>query len=165
MSSAQIVFGVDPGLASLGWGIVVKDKGDLKVVKYGCITTKSSTELPARLITIYDEIMHLFDTYKPDVLAIEKLFFGKNAKTAMVVGESRGVIMLSAAKRNLTIYEYSPAEIKIALTGYGNADKNQVQRMVQQTLKLEKIPRPNHAADALAVAITASVSNNIILRP
>lgn len=162
MSSPQTILGIDPGLASLGWGLIVRDKGVLTCITYGTVRTEASTPLPQRLLDIYEEVVGLIENFSPKVLAVEKLFFGKNAKTAMAVGESRGVIILSAAARKVTILEYSPAEIKIALTGYGNAEKLQVQIMVQKTLNLPQIPEPNHAADALAVAITAAVSNNLL---
>jgi len=163
VSRPQRILGIDPGLASLGWGVVDSNGRTLSCIDYGCIKTSTTDSLSKRLLTIHENLQALYQQFEPTVLAIEKLFFGKNAKTAMLVGEARGVIILSAAKSEIPIQEYTPAEIKIALTGYGNATKEQVQEMVKHSLKLDKIPRPNHAADALGVAITASVSNNLLM--
>lgn len=147
--------GIDPGTAITGWGIVEMELGgqDLEVVAYGVVTTPAKTPFPDRLRTIYDELTQIISTYQPDTSAIESLFFSKNAKTALSVGHGRGVAMLALAKADLPIAEYKPLEIKQAIAGYGGADKGQVQRMVKLLLNLEKIPKPDDAADALAIAI------------
>jgi crossover junction endodeoxyribonuclease RuvC len=147
--------GIDPGTAITGWGIVDLELGgqDLKMVACGVITTPAKTPLPERLKTIYQDLNRVIETYQPDTSAIEALFFSRNAKTALSVGHGRGVAMLALANANLPIAEYKPLEIKQAIAGYGGADKGQIQRMVKLLLNLSEIPRPDDAADALAVAI------------
>ena len=159
MSSRKILLGIDPGLADLGWGIIEVNHSQMTPVDYNVIKTKSTLALPERLGIIYHELRKILTKYKPDEVGVEKLFFGKNVKTAMVVGEARGVVMLALNLHNLQPEEFTPPAIKIALTGYGNADKKQMQEMVKHTLKLEKIPKPDDVADALAVAITLAASN------
>jgi len=160
MSRADTILGVDPGLARMGWGIVRVENGKLKVENYGVVETNSSDEISLRLAKLHSELKQLINTYQPTRAAVEKLFFGKNAKTAMIVGEARGVIILTLNQCGLEFQEFTPAEVKIALTGYGSADKVQMQRMTQQTLRLKELPKPDDAADALAVAVTAAVSRN-----
>ncbi len=147
--------GIDPGTAITGWGIVDLDAGgqDLQVVAYGVVTTPAKTPFPIRLKTIYAELRQIIIDHQPDTSAIESLFFSKNAKTALSVGHGRGVAMLALANADLPIAEYKPLEIKLAVAGYGGADKGQVQRMVKLLLNLDEIPKPDDAADALAVAI------------
>lgn len=147
--------GVDPGTAITGWGIVDLAPGgqDLKLVAYGAITTPAKMPLPERLIVIYDDLTEIIAQYQPDTAALESLFFSRNTKTALSVGHGRGVAMLALAKAGLAIAEYKPLEVKQAVVGYGGADKGQVQRMVKLLLNLEDIPRPDDAADGLAVAI------------
>lgn len=147
--------GVDPGTAITGWGVVdLADNGhDLTVVEYGAITTPAKTPLPNRLLTIYDELAALINLYQPQTAALEVLFFSRNTSTALSVGHGRGAAMLALAKAGLDIGEYKPLEIKQAVVGYGGADKGQVQRMVKLLLNLEDIPKPDDAADGLAVAI------------
>ncbi|MFQ5577766.1 MAG: crossover junction endodeoxyribonuclease RuvC [Anaerolineae bacterium] len=147
--------GIDPGTAITGWGVVEMEPGGqtLHPVAYGVVTTPPHEPLPARLKTIYHELTHIIATHRPDTAAIESLFFSKNAKTALSVGHGRGVAMLTLANANLPIAEYKPLQIKQAIAGYGGADKGQIQRMVKLLLNLPDIPRPDDAADALAVAI------------
>ena len=147
--------GIDPGTAITGWGIVDLDAGgqELQAIAYGVVTTPAKTPLPARLQTIYAELGQIIAAYRPDTAAIESLFFSKNAKTALSVGHGRGVAILALANADLPIAEYKPLEIKLAIAGYGGADKGQVQRMVKLLLNLDEIPKPDDAADALAVAI------------
>jgi crossover junction endodeoxyribonuclease RuvC len=147
------VLGIDPGTAITGWGLVEGDGNDLVVVAYGVITTAAGTPLPERLQTIYQELTQIVEQWQPDTSAIEELFFSKNAKTALAVGHGRGAAMLALANANLRITEYKPLEVKQALTGHGGADKLQMQQMVKLLLALDDIPRPDDAADALAVAI------------
>ena len=147
------VLGVDPGTAITGWGVVEGDGNDLQFVAAGVITTVAGTPLPKRLQIIYQELTQIIETWQPESSAIEELFFSKNAKTALTVGHGRGVAMLSLANANLSITEYKPLEVKQAITGHGGADKMQMQQMVKLLLGLDDIPRPDDAADALAVAI------------
>jgi len=147
------VIGVDPGTAITGWGIVEGDGDDLKMVAGGVITTAAGTPLPERLQIIYRELTEIVKKWQPELAAIEELFFSKNAKTALAVGHGRGAAMLALANANLTITEYKPLEVKQAVTGYGGADKKQIQQMVKLLLSLDDVPRPDDAADALAIAI------------
>lgn len=154
------ILGLDPGLAILGFGILEYDpattrdlKPDLEVVDFGIIETPAGTEVGSRLCTIYEDLNSIIETYQPDSVAIEKLFFYRMGNT-ILVAQARGVVMLVLAQHQLPFVEFTPAQIKQALTGYGNADKQDVQEAVKRELKLEKIPRPDDAADALAVAMT-----------
>ena len=147
------VIGIDPGTAITGWGVVEGDGNQLTMVAYGVVTTPAGTPLPQRLQTIYHELTGIIQEWQPETSAIEELFFSKNAKTALTVGHGRGVAMLALANSNLPIVEYKPLEIKQAITGHGGADKQQMQQMVKLLLELDDIPRPDDAADGLAVAI------------
>lgn len=147
------VIGIDPGTAITGWGVVEGDGNDLKMIACGAITTAAGTPLPQRLQTIYHELTAIIKQWQPTASAIEELFFSKNAKTALAVGHGRGAAMLALANANLPIEEYKPLEVKQAIAGYGGADKTQMQQMVKLLLSLADIPRPDDAADALAVAI------------
>jgi len=148
-----IVLGVDPGTASTGYGVVEEIEGQLRAVDYGVVTTAAGEPLPLRLQTIYGELCRLARLHRPASGSVEKLFFSRNVRTAMSVGQARGVALLALADAGLQIREYSPTEVKQAVSGYGAADKGQVQRMVQALLSLDELPRPDDAADALAVAI------------
>ena len=148
------ILGIDPGTATTGYGVIDSDEGELRVVTYGVITTPANWEMPHRLVWIYDELCKIVQEYRPDTAAIEQLFFGKNVTTALTVGQARGVLLLALAHAHLPIAEYPPMKIKEAITGYGNADKPQMQMMVRQLLNLEETPRPDDAADGLAIAIT-----------
>jgi crossover junction endodeoxyribonuclease RuvC len=148
------VLGIDPGIARCGWGIIEVKDSKLKVIKYGCVETSSKKEVSVRLKEIFEEISKIIKKYKPDEFSIEELFFNTNAKTAFVVGQARGVILLAAAQNNLNIGIYTPLQVKIALTGYGRAEKTQVGKMVKAILSLKEVPKPDDTADALAVAIT-----------
>jgi crossover junction endodeoxyribonuclease RuvC len=147
------VLGIDPGTAITGYGIVEGEEDGLKLTAYGAITTPASQPLPQRLQQIYRELRALIATWQPDSAAVEELFFSKNARTALAVGHARGVALLALTDAGLPIREYKPAEIKQAVAGYGGAPKEQVQGMVQLLLGLDVTPRPDDAADALAVAI------------
>ncbi|MBZ2173979.1 crossover junction endodeoxyribonuclease RuvC [Schnuerera sp. xch1] len=152
----MIILGIDPGLAIMGYGIVEVKGNKYKAIDYGCITTDANTDFPERLKIIYDEMIMLIDKYNPEDVAIEELFFNKNVKTAIRVGQARGVEVLAAKNKGLEIYEYTPLQIKQAVVGYGRAEKKQVQEMVKLLLNLKKIPKPDDAADALAVAVCHS---------
>ena len=147
------VIGIDPGTAITGWGVVEGDGNDLLLVAAGVITTTAGTPLPGRLQIIYHELTGIVEQWQPESSAIEELFFSKNAKTALAVGHGRGAAMLALANAGLSISEYKPLEVKQAITGHGGADKLQIQQMVKLLLNLDDIPRPDDAADALAVAI------------
>ncbi len=147
------IIGIDPGTAITGWGVVEGDGDELRPVAYGAITTAAGTPLPRRLQIIYRELTDIIAHWQPESSAIEELFFSKNAKTALAVGHGRGAAMLALANADLPITEYKPLEVKQAITGHGGADKQQMQQMVKLLLSLDDIPRPDDAADALAVAI------------
>lgn len=152
----MIILGVDPGTATTGYGIVRKEGQKHTLLKYGCILTPAKTPLCDRLDVIFDELSRIIDEYRPDHIAVEELFFAANSKTAIAVGQARGVILLAGKKKNLPVHEYTPLEVKMALTGYGRADKNQIQQMVKTLLNLKEVPKPDDAADALAIAICHS---------
>lgn len=147
------VLGIDPGIALTGFGIVENGPQGLTAIKYGVISTEAGQPLHHRLKILYDDLLTIIDTEKPDVVAVEELFFSKNAKTAIHASHARGVIILAAVNSGLELAEYTPLQVKQAVTGYGRADKAQVQAMVTRMLHLKSIPKPDDAADALAVAI------------
>lgn len=150
----MIVIGIDPGIAITGYGIIKETaEGDLIPVDFGVITTPNRVRESERLLELYEQLSQLLVLHQPDSGAVEKLFFQKNAKTAMSVGQARGVALLCFASKGIPVYEYPPVEVKQAVTGYGAADKRQIQLMVKMRLNLEDIPKPDDAADALAVAI------------
>ncbi|MDO8599697.1 MAG: crossover junction endodeoxyribonuclease RuvC [bacterium] len=148
----MIILGLDPGVARLGYGVIESDGRRDRCVTYGVLTTAKG-ELGPRFVVLRRELLALIATYRPDRIVVEQLFFSKNVKTATAVGEARGVILLACAESGVPTVEVSPQAVKQAVAGYGAADKRQVQRMVQTLLKLEKIPQPDDAADALAIAL------------
>ncbi|MBQ8320392.1 MAG: crossover junction endodeoxyribonuclease RuvC [Clostridia bacterium] len=156
----MIILGIDPGIATLGYGVVEKDeRGAVRAVDYGVVTTPKEQPLPARLILLEEGVARLLEKYRPDEIALEELFFTKNITNGIAVAHARGVTMLACAKACPRLFEYTPMQIKQALTGYGRADKQQMQKVVTSVLHLKEIPRPDDAADALAVAVChASVS-------
>lgn len=149
----MIVLGIDPGTARLGYGVVERQGSRLTMLDYGCLETTNDRPLEQRLLIIHEGIDDLIKTHHPEAVGVERLFFNKNVQTAMAVGQARGVVLLVAAQHGLPVLEYGPHEVKLAVTGYGKAPKDQVQRMVQMVLAMEQIPRPDDAADALAVAV------------
>ncbi len=149
----MIVIGIDPGVARLGYGVIQVDKGVITPLCYGCIQTKAGRRQAERLHAIYTEITALITKYSPDFLAIEKLFFTKNVTSAMSVSEVRGVILLAAEQHNIPVEEYTPNQIKLAITGSGRADKEQMQEMIKRLLHLEEVPKPDDAADGLSIAL------------
>ena len=150
----MVVLGIDPGTANLGWGIIKRTEGEAyKVGAYGCIRTDRSNLFSRRLEEIHKKLSRVVKKYQPDIAAIEQLFFAKNVKTAISVGEARGVAILVAAEANLHVAEYTPLQVKQSLVGYGRAEKKQMQKMLKVLLGLKDIPKPDDAADALAVAL------------
>lgn len=147
------ILGIDPGYAIMGYGIVEKTGNKFKVCDYGAITTEAGTPMNERLEYLYDSLREIIEEQKPDVAAIEELFFNTNAKTAIMVGQARGVAILACVKGGIEIEEYTPLQIKQALVGYGRAEKKQVQMMVKTILNLKAVPKPDDTADALAAAI------------
>lgn len=155
----MIILGIDPGIARCGWAVIEKEKLKIKSEKFGCIETSKNTNPQERLVYIYEQICALIKKHKPDALAIEELFFTSNAKTAFKVGEARGVIILAAAMQKIPVFSYTPLQVKIAVTGYGNADKAQVGRMIKAILKLKEMPKLDDTVDAIAVALTHTFTN------
>jgi crossover junction endodeoxyribonuclease RuvC len=147
-----IVLGIDPGTAALGYGIVERTGSRLREVDHGCLVTSADLALPERLLAIHSLVDELLGLHQPHLLGIERLFFSRNVQTAFGVGQARGVVLLAAAQHGVPVREATPNEVKSAITGYGAADKEQVQRMVQLVLGMSELPRPDDAADALAIA-------------
>ena len=150
----MIILGIDPGLATLGYGVIEKDaRGNSRAIDYGVILTPKEEALPVRLALLEQGLTKVLEKYRPDEIAIEELFFSKNITTGIAVAHARGVTLLTCAKHSGRLYEYTPMQIKQALTGYGKADKQQMQSVVTSLLKLKSVPKPDDAADALAVAL------------
>ena len=152
----MIILGIDPGTATTGYGIIDYEKSKFNVLDYGCILTKKDLDLADRIYLIADELGKIIKKFHPRIMAVEEIFYFKNAKTVISVSQARGAILLTGKKRRLTVFEFTPLQVKQAVVGYGKADKRQVQAMVKAILKLKKIPRPDDAADALAIAICAA---------
>jgi crossover junction endodeoxyribonuclease RuvC len=152
----MVILGIDPGFARVGWAVLKTENSEQRIWNYGCIETSKDTEPQKRLVDVYKQVCVLIKKYKPDSLAIEELFFTTNAKTAFKVGEARGVIVLAGAMQKIPISSYTPLQIKIAVTGYGKADKAQVGRMVKTILKLKELPKLDDTVDAIAVSLTHS---------
>jgi len=162
----MVILGIDPGTATMGFGIIKKTKTAVKVLDYGCITTTPDLCPGDRLKIISNELNRLIQKHQPKVMAVENLFFFKNLKTAMPVSQAKGVILLTAAKKKIPVYEFTPLQVKMAITGYGKAEKNQVQKMIQTLLNLEKEPkdknkRKDDAFDALSVAFCYTLKSKI----
>lgn len=157
------ILGIDPGYATIGFGVVDAQRGSLRLLQYGVITTPPELPFAERLKVIYDDMNHLLDAMEPDVMAIEELFWGHNVTTGIGVSHGRGVILLSAVQRGLPISEYTPMQIKQAVVGYGNATKLQVMDMTKRLLRMEKVARPDDAADAIAVALCHARSATSLL--
>lgn len=155
------ILGIDPGTGILGFGVIDVVKGQPVLVDAGVIRTPVKEDDAVRLLTIYEELTEIIAQNKPDIMSVEKLFFARNVTTAMTVSQARGVVLLCAMQAGMKIYEYTPMQIKQALTGYGKADKKQMQEMVRIILKLKETPKPDDAADALAAAITQSMTMRI----
>jgi len=149
----MVILGFDPGTAITGYGVLQQDGQKLTVLAFGCITTPANLAAPRRLQRIYEQVCHLLDEYRPDVVVTERLFFNRNETTALSVGRTIGVILLAVAQRGIDWVEYTPLQVKTAVVGYGGAEKKQIQYMVTKLLALAETPRPDDAADALAVAL------------
>ena len=149
----MVILGIDPGYAIVGYGAVEVDKGRMRALGYGAITTPAGVPLQNRLLEIYQDMLTLLDHFKPDAVSVEELFFNTNVTTGIAVGHARGVILLSIAQKGLPFYEYTPGQVKQAVVGYGKAEKRQVMDLTRNILGLRKIPRPDDAADALALAV------------
>ena len=157
------ILGIDPGYATIGFGVLEAERGSFRLERYGTITTSPDQPFSQRLLTIYEDMNQLIDTVAPDVMAIEELFWGHNVTTGIGVSHGRGVILLSAAQRQLPVFEYTPMQIKQAVVGYGNATKLQVMYMTKRLLKMEKVARPDDAADAIAVALCHARTSTSLL--
>lgn len=154
---AYTILGIDPGIADTGYGVIMrKERGDFYCLDYGSIKTSSGDSLPVRLENLHNKLDKIIKKYKPDIVAVEELFFCNNVKTALVVGQARGVIILTVRQNKIKVIEFTPLQVKQAVSSYGRASKEQVQKMVKLLLNLKVIPKPDDAADALAVAICAS---------
>lgn len=156
----MIILGIDPGYAIVGYGVIEYKNNKFKVIEYGAITTDADMEMFSRFKYIHDELNKIIELYRPEFMAIEQLYFNSNQKTAINVAQARGVLVLSAMNYGIKIFEYTPLQVKQAVAGYGRADKNQVQQMVKLLLNLEKVPKPDDTADALAIAICHAHSYN-----
>ncbi|HVX47855.1 MAG TPA: crossover junction endodeoxyribonuclease RuvC [Candidatus Saccharimonadales bacterium] len=155
------ILGIDPGTGILGFGVIDADKGQLQMVDAGVIRTPAKEDDAVRLVTIFEEISDIIAQSKPTVMSVEKLYFAQNVTTAMTVSQARGVVLLAGKQAGMEIHEYTPLQIKQALTGYGRAEKKQIQEMVRVILKLKTVPKPDDCADALAAAITHSMTNQL----
>ncbi len=159
----MVILGIDPGIATVGFGIISSEKNISKCIQYGAITTPAGMPLSRRLDSIYNDTIQLIKTFKPDVISIEELFFNTNLKTGISVAHGRGVLLLAAVHSDVPLYEYTPLQVKQSIAGYGRADKKQVMEMVKRLLHLSVIPKPDDAADALALAICHARSSASLL--
>ena len=160
----MIVLGIDPGYALMGWGVVEANGSQMKLLGYGCIETKAGTPMQHRLRTLQLGIRDLTLMYRPDEVAFEELFFAQNVTTALMVGAARGAAIIAAAEYTENLFEYTPMQIKQAITGYGKADKKQIQQMVKMLLRMDELPKPDDAADALAIALCHARSSTSLIR-
>lgn len=149
----MIILGIDPGIALTGWGVVENLDG-IRLLEYGCIKTSKDKNQNQRLFDLFNQLQEIIKEYKPEIIALEKLFFNTNAKTAFKIGEARGVIKMCAVLNNIKLQEFTPLQIKDSIVGYGRAEKKQVQQMIKMLLRLPEIPKPDDAADAVATALT-----------
>ena len=152
------ILGIDPGTATTGFGLITKEGPKLTKIDCGVISTSKDLDMPKRLSILFNDLQEIVKTHKPDVMSVEKLFFTNNITTAMAVSQARGIVLLVASQNNIPIAEYTPLQVKMSATGYGKATKKQVQEMVKKILKLNVIPKPDDAADALAIAICHSAN-------
>lgn len=157
------IFGIDPGIATVGYGVVDYAENKFRLVEYGAVTTPPKIDLPIRLEGIFDELSKLLKKHAPDAVSVEELFFNTNVTTGIAVAHGRGVILLAAKKSGYPVFEYTPLQVKQAVTGYGRAEKAQVMEMVRMFLNLQKVPRPDDAADALALAICHAHSSRSVM--
>ncbi len=159
----SVILGVDPGIATVGFGVVESDRGTLRAVSCGAITTPAGLRLSVRLAQIHRDMLELLDTFRPDAVSVEELFFNTNITTGIAVAHGRGVLLLAAEERGVPLFEYTPLQVKQAVCGYGRADKKQMMDMVRRLLKLKAAARPDDASDALALAICHSRFSNSLM--
>jgi crossover junction endodeoxyribonuclease RuvC len=157
----RIILGIDPGTATMGWGVIRQEGNRLSYVQHGAVTTPSQWEMPRRLGRLFDGVTELVKGYRPETVAVEELFFNTNVTTAITVGQARGVVLLAAYRAGIEVAEYTPLQVKQAITSYGRAEKRQVQEMVKSLLRLREIPKPDDAADGLAIAVCHAFSSRI----
>ena len=157
----RIILGIDPGTATMGWGVIRQEGNRLSYVQHGAVTTPSQWEMPRRLGRLFDGVTELVKGYHPETVAVEELFFNTNVTTAITVGQARGVVLLAAYRAGIEVAEYTPLQVKQAITSYGRAEKRQVQEMVKSLLRLREIPKPDDAADGLAIAVCHAFSSRI----
>lgn len=160
----MVVLGIDPGYAIVGWGVIEFSGSTYKPKAFGAITTQAHTDFNLRLQQIYDDMITILKNAKPDAVAIEKLYFSTNVTTAILVAQARGVILLAAQQCSVKVYEYTPLQVKVAVTGYGKAKKPQVMEMTRRLLHLKEVPKPDDTADALAIAITHTHAHGTVAR-
>ncbi len=160
----MVILGIDPGIATVGFGVIQTERNTHKMIQYGVISTPAGWRLSVRLLQIAKDLEQLIDLFRPDAIAVEELFFNTNVKTGISVAHGRGVILMTAEKCGIPLYEYTPLQVKQAVVGYGRAEKMQVMKMTQRLLHLEKIPRPDDAADALAVALCHGRASSSLLQ-
>ena len=160
----MVVLGIDPGYAIVGWGVIEFSGSTYKPKAFGAITTQAHTDFNLRLQQIYDDMITILKNSKPDAVAIEKLYFSTNVTTAILVAQARGVILLAAQQCGVKVYEYTPLQVKVAVTGYGKAKKPQVMEMTRRLLHLKEVPKPDDTADALAIAITHTHAHGTVAR-
>ena len=154
----MVILGIDPGIGRTGWGVIVKNGNNTKSLAYGCIETEKDLPVERRLQILREELVKIIKKHKPTSLGIEELFFNKNVSTALIVGQARGVVLVTAAEMGLTVDSYTPLQVKTAVTGYGKAEKDQVGKMVKMLLALPSIPKPDDTCDALAIALACAYS-------
>jgi crossover junction endodeoxyribonuclease RuvC len=157
----RIILGIDPGTATMGWGVIRQEGNRLHYVQHGAVVTPPSWEMPRRLSRLFDGVTELARGYRPETVAVEELFFNTNVTTAITVGQARGVALLAAYRAGVEVAEYTPLQVKQAITSYGRAEKRQVQEMVKSLLRLREIPKPDDAADGLAIAVCHAFSSRI----
>ena len=157
------ILGIDPGYATTGFGILEAGRGSVQLLNYGTITTPTTLTFPERLVVLYDDMVQLIETVKPDAVAVEELFWGHNVTTGIGVSHGRGVILLAICKAGAPLFEYTPNQVKQAVVGYGGADKHQVMEMTRRILKMEAVARPDDAADAIAIALCHARSSTSLL--
>jgi crossover junction endodeoxyribonuclease RuvC len=157
----RIILGIDPGTATMGWGVIRQEGNRLSYLQHGAVTTPSQWEMPRRLGRLFDGVTELVKGYRPETVAVEELFFNTNVTTAITVGQARGVVLLAAYRAGIEVAEYTPLQVKQAITSYGRAEKRQVQEMVKSLLRLREIPKPDDAADGLAIAVCHAFSSRI----
>ena len=157
------ILGIDPGYATTGFGVLQAERASVRLLNYGTITTPAALAFPERLVMLYDDMTQLIDTVKPDAVAVEELFWGHNVTTGIGVSHGRGVILLAICKSGIPLFEYTPNQVKQSVVGYGGADKHQVMEMTRRILKMEKVARPDDAADAIAIALCHARSATSLL--